>query len=661
MTAEVGHFALILAFLCALIQCVVPLVGARLALQPWMRLASAAAAAQFALTTFAFLAVTIAFVRSDFSLALVANNSHTAKPLIYKLSGVWGNHEGSMLLWVLVLSLFSVMIAAFGGQLPLRLKSLTLAVQAAISSAFFAFILFTSNPFERRIPIPFEGTGLNPLLQDPGLAFHPPFLYMGYVGLSITFSFAVAALLQGRVDAAWARWVRPWTLVSWIFLTIGIAMGSWWAYYELGWGGWWFWDPVENASFMPWLFATALLHSATVAEKRECLKNWTVLLAILAFSFSLLGTFLVRSGIITSVHTFASDPSRGIFILVILTVFTGGALALYSWRGPSIVAGSAFSFLSRETALIANNVLLVVAALVVCLGTFWPLAAELMFGRTLSVGPPFFEIAVTPFLTALAMILPIGATMPWKRGSAQTVLRRMRTALVASATCGAAVLLFQSGFSLLAPIGLALAVWLFAGVVTDLWLRVAPRHVGLNTAWLRLTGLPGAEWGKSLAHAGLAVTIAGISAITAWETEVIRLAKPGDEFEISRTYSLRFVDASTLSGPNYTASRGTFALISSGEVVRELFPERRLYPVSNTVTTEAAIDMGLMRDVYVVIGDPQPGGFYTVKAYVKPLANWIWLGALIMSLGGLISLADRRYRLASHRRSLAVVSPQPAN
>ena len=640
---------MVLAFLCALIQCILPMAGARLAWTAWMRLASAAAAAQFTLTALAFAAVTNAFVRSDFSLALVTANSHSAKPLIYKISGVWGNHEGSMLLWVLVLSLFSLLIAGFGGNLPLRLKSLVLSVQAAVASAFFAFILFTSNPFDRIDPVPFEGTGLNPLLQDPGLAFHPPFLYLGYVGLSVTFSFAVAALLQGKVDAAWARWVRPWTLASWIFLTAGIAMGSWWAYYELGWGGWWFWDPVENASFMPWLFATALLHSATVAEKRECLKNWTVLLAILAFSFSLLGTFLVRSGIITSVHAFASDPGRGVFILVILLVFTGGALFLYALRGRAITPEGAFAVYSRETALIANNVLLVVAALVVFLGTFWPLAAELMFGRPLSVGPPFFETAVTPFLAALAAILPVGATMPWKRASANSVLKRLRAAFAASVLCGLAVLYVQSGGPLIGPAGLALAVWLFGGTLTDLWHRASPQRVGIRTAWRRLTGLPGSEWGKSLAHTGLAITIAGISAITAWESELIRKAGPGDQFQISGGYTLSFDEAGSLQGPNYEATRAVFTVFSDGNNVASLHPERRFYPVSGTHTTEAAIDMGLFRDIYVVIGDPHPGGGFTVKAYVKPLANWIWLGALVMSFGGLISLADRRYRLAGGR------------
>ena len=657
VTVELGHFALILAFLCALVQCTIPLIGTQRGWVSWMRVVAPASFAQFILTALSFAALTNAFIQSDFSVSLVATNSHSAKPLLYKLSGVWGNHEGSMLLWVLVLSLFSCLVAVFGRQLPVHLKSLTLAVQAAVSSAFFAFILFTSNPFERRFPVPFEGAGLNPLLQDPGLAFHPPFLYMGYVGLSVSFSFAVAALLRGRVDAAWARWVRPWTLASWVFLTIGIALGSWWAYYELGWGGWWFWDPVENASFMPWLFATALLHSATVTEKREALRNWTLLLAILAFSFSLLGTFLVRSGIITSVHTFASDPGRGIFILAILLVFSGGALCLYGWRGASMVPSGAFAAVSRETALIANNLLLAVAAIVVFLGTFWPLAAELIFGRTLSVGPPFFNIAVTPFLAALAAILPIGAALPWKRGAITVVLWRMRMALAASLLSGVAVLIYQSGGPVVGWLGMAIAVWLAGGVLIDFWQRVAPRRQELGVTLRRVIGLPGSEWGKALAHGGLAITIAGISAITAWETEVIRTSNPGDHYQISGQYGLRFERADTVAGPNYRAQQAEFTLLADGEPVAQLFPERRFYPASGMTTTEAAIDMGFLRDVYVVIGDPQPSGV-TVKAYVKPLANWIWLGAIVMSLGGLVSLTDRRYRLAAGQQRTSFVPAQ---
>ena len=415
MLIELGHFALILAFVTAIVQMVVPLIGAQKNWRGWMAVAEPAATAQFLLTGFAFAALTVAFVTSDFSVALVVANSHSLKPMLYKVSGVWGNHEGSLLLWLLILAGFGACAAWFGGDLPEKLRARVLAVQASIGVAFYAFLLFTSNPFLRVAVPPFDGQDLNPLLQDPGLAFHPPFLYLGYVGLSMSFSFAVAALIEGRVDAAWARWVRPWTLAAWLFLTIGIALGSWWAYYELGWGGFWFWDPVENASFMPWLFAAALLHSAIVTEKREALKSWTVLLAILAFSFSLLGTFIVRSGVLTSVHAFANDPERGVFILAILAVFTGGALTLYAARAHAMQAKGVFGLVSRESALVANNVLLAVSALVVFVGTVWPLVAEMAFGRVLSVGPPFFDAAFTPFFVALALLLPLGTLMAWKR------------------------------------------------------------------------------------------------------------------------------------------------------------------------------------------------------------------------------------------------------
>ena len=649
MLAELGHFAVILALLAAVCQTALPMAGARFAWSGWMRVAKPAAVAQFTLTAIAFSALTSAFVRSDFSVALVAAHSHSAKPLIYKLSGVWGNHEGSMLLWVLVLTFFGMLVACFGSNLPVRLKALVLAVQSSVSGAFFAFILFTSNPFERLAMPPFEGRGLNPLLQDPGLAFHPPFLYMGYVGLSVAFSFAAAALISGRADAAWARWIRPWTLASWGFLTVGIAMGSWWAYYELGWGGWWFWDPVENASFMPWLLATALLHSAAIAEKRECLKSWTVLLAILAFSFSLMGTFLVRSGIITSVHAFATDPGRGLFILVIFFVFTGGALFLYALRSAAFVPEGAFGLISREAALIVNNVLLVVATFVVFLGTFWPLAAELIFDRMVSVGPPYFEFAFSPFMLALALLLPLGAALPWKRGSAQKTAKRMRAALLAAFLTGAAALWLQDGSHLTAPIGLAIAAWLIAGAMTDLALRAAPRRASAQAVFSRTIGLPGADWGKFLAHAGLGVTIAGIAAVTAWEIEDIRISSPGDLFEIGG-YSLRFENIGERQGANFRALRAEFTLIDDGKSVGILRPERRHYPAAGSDTTEAAIDIGFWRDVYVVVGDAHPGGGYTVKTYLKPLVNWIWLGALLMAAGSLISLTDRRLRTGSFAR-----------
>ena len=471
MLIELAHFALILAFIVAIAQMIVPMIGAQKGWAGWMAFADPAANSQLILTGFSFAVLMHAFIVSDFSVALVYGNSHTDKPLLYKISGVWGNHEGSMLLWVLILALFGASAVWFGGNLPVTLKARVLAVQASVSVAFYAFILFTSNPFTRLAQAPLNGRDLNPLLQDPGLAFHPPFLYLGYVGLSMTFSFAVAALIEGRVDAAWGRWVRPWTLAAWVFLTVGIALGSWWAYYELGWGGFWFWDPVENASFMPWLISAALLHSAIVVEKRETLKSWTILLAILAFGFSLLGTFIVRSGVLTSVHAFANDPERGVFILLILGVFLGGSLTLYAARAGVMQAQGAFGTVSRESALVLNNILLAVSAFVVFIGTIWPLVAELAFGRTLSVGPPFFDAAFTPFMVLLAIVLPLGSLLAWKRGN----LNRARLPLAGLAIFAMAMAgLFYAiyaGRSLLGPAGVLLGVWVVGGATLDLWLR----------------------------------------------------------------------------------------------------------------------------------------------------------------------------------------------
>ena len=646
MIVELGHLALLLALLVAVTQTVIPLVGASMRWTAWMKVGSVCALLQFVLVLASYCALTLAFLRSDFSVALVAGHSHVAKPLLYKLSGVWGNHEGSMLLWVLMVALFGAAAATFGDKLPATLKARVLAVQAAIGVAFLTFVLFSSNPFLRLELPPFSGRDLNPLLQDPGLAFHPPFLYLGYVGLSLTFSFAVAALLEGRVDAAWARWVRPWTLASWVFLTIGIAMGSWWAYYELGWGGWWFWDPVENASFIPWLFATALLHSAIVSERRECLKSWTVLLAILAFSFSLIGTFIVRSGVLTSVHAFASDPTRGVFILAILTVFSCGALTLFALRADLMRPKGAFAPISRESAVVMNNILLVVAALVVVIGTFWPLVAEIGFGRVLSVGPQYFDSAFTPFMVALAAILPAGAMLPWKRGILPRSARGLAIPLGASLVCAATVWHLQTGRALLAPVGIALSTWILLGSMTDLYRMLPVRRIGRIRALGHLAHIPGSHWAKCVAHCGFGLMIMGLSAITAWEIEDIRRAQPGDSFVVGE-YSFVFRGVSTDSGPNFRATTGIFAVFRDGKQVANLRPEKRYYPVAGMQTTEAAIEMGLARDIYLVLGDERGDGFWTVRTYIKPLANWIWLGALIMSLGGLISLLDRRYRTAA--------------
>ncbi|MCV6596381.1 MAG: heme lyase CcmF/NrfE family subunit [Mangrovicoccus sp.] len=657
MIAELGHFALILAAAIAVVQMVVPFIGAARGWPGWMELASPAATAQFLLTAFSFAALTYAFVVSDFSLQLVVLNSHSDKPMLYKISGVWGNHEGSLLLWVLILTLFGAMAAWFGGNLPPTLKARVLSVQAAVAVAFFAFILLTSNPFLRLAVPPMNGQDLNPLLQDPGLAFHPPFLYLGYVGLSLTFSFAIAALLEGRVDAAWGRWVRPWTLAAWVFLTIGIALGSWWAYYELGWGGFWFWDPVENASFMPWLLAAALLHSAIVVEKRESLKNWTILLAIMAFGFSLIGTFIVRSGVLTSVHAFANDPERGVFILMILAVFMGGALMLYALRAGSMEAKGVFGLVSRESALVANNILLAVSCFVVFVGTVWPLVAEMFFDRKLSVGPPFFDAAFTPFMVILAAILPIGALLPWKRARIGKAMGPLWPWLVLAICCAALAWVMQTGRSMLAPVGIALAVWLVGGALAELWVRAGRGDLG--SKFRRLRNLPRADWGKAVAHAGLGITIWGVAVLTAWQSEDIRVAQLGERYEVAG-YWVELRDVRREEGPNYLSTTADIALYRGDREIALLQPEKRVYPVAQMPTTEAAIDNGFLRDLYVVIGDPQQGGGWAVRTYIKPFANWIWTGAIIMSLGGFLSLSDRRYRVAAGAKKSPRKGPETA-
>ncbi|MCA2010563.1 heme lyase CcmF/NrfE family subunit [Cereibacter sphaeroides] len=655
MIVELGHYALILAFALSLLQTVVPLVGAQKGWADWMAAAQPMASAQFVLIALSFGALTYAFVTSDFSVLLVIENSHSLKPLLYKISGVWGNHEGSLLLWVLILSLFGACAAWFGDNLPASLQARVLAVQGSIGAAFMAFMLLTSNPFLRVAMPPFDGNDLNPLLQDPGLAFHPPFLYLGYVGLSMAFSFAVAALIEGKVDAAWGRWVRPWTLAAWICLTIGIALGSWWAYYELGWGGFWFWDPVENASFMPWLFATALLHSAIVVEKRETLKAWTILLAILGFGFSLMGTFIVRSGVITSVHAFASDPERGVVILGIFAFFVGGALTLFALRSAALEAKGVFALVSRESALVLNNVLLAVASFVVFVGTMWPLVSELAFGRVLSVGAPFFDAAFTPFMIALAIALPVGAVLPWKRGQLGRAARSMTGAAVLAVALGGLVFALQTGRSALGPVGVALGAWLIVGAFIDLWTRSGRN--GVADRLRRMTRLPRAEWGKALAHAGLGVTIFAVAAVLGWASEDIRVAQVGESFE-HEGYTFTLAEVHREQGPNYVTTMGTVEVHVGERLVATLHPEKRVYPAAGMPTTEAAIDYSLTRDLYVALGDPQDGGGWALRTYVKPFATWLWLGGILMALGGLVSLTDRRYRVAAGaRKAPAAATP----
>ena len=649
MFIELGHFAIVLAFALSLVQAVVPLVGAQKNWSGWMQLASTTAVLQFVLVAFSFAAITWAFITSDFSVLLVAENSHSLKPMLYKVSGVWGNHEGSMLLWVLILAFYGALVAWFGGNLPAPLKARVLAVQSMISAAFISFLIFTSNPFLRLANPPMDGNDLNPMLQDPGLAFHPPFLYLGYVGLSMSFSFAIAALIEGRVDAAWARWVRPWTLLAWVTLTIGIGLGSWWAYYELGWGGWWFWDPVENASFMPWLVAAALLHSTIVVEKRETLKSWTVLLAILAFSFSLIGTFIVRSGVITSVHAFANDPERGVFILAILTVAIGGALTLFAARASRLQSNSVFSFVSRESGLVFNNLLLVVAAAVVFFGTIWPLVAEITTGRKLSVGAPFFELAFTPFMVLLVIFLPIGSILSWKRAQLGKSVKTLRSAMILASVVGVFIWSRDTGGRMLAPVGLALATWLVAGAIVDLTSRARLGKIPLAQTLHRLRNLPRSDWGKAVAHAGLGLTIWGIAAVTAWEIEDIRVVSIGDRFAVGG-YEFQFNSVNRVPGKNYMADLGHVTAFKNDQIVAELYPEKRLYQVQRMPTTEAAIDTTLTRDLYVVLGDRQEDGSWAMRTYIKPFTVWMWIGVMVMSFGGVLSMTDRRYRVASTAR-----------
>ncbi len=652
MIAETGHFALILAVGVALYQFLVPLYGAQRGEAGLMRAGISAAVLQMALVMLSFAALTYSYVVSDFSVSNVASNSHSAKPLLYKISGVWGNHEGSMLLWVLILALYGSAVALFGRNLPLELRARVVAIQGSIGLAFLLFLVLTSNPFLRIIPPPVEGGGLNPILQDPALAFHPPFLYAGYVGLSIAFSFAVAALIEGRVDAAWARWVRPWTLAAWMFLTVGIAMGSWWAYYELGWGGWWFWDPVENASLMPWLVATALLHSAIVVEKRNALKIWTVLLSILAFSLSLMGAFLVRSGVLTSVHAFAVDPERGAFILLILCIFVGGSLSLFAWRAQSLKAGGLFAPVSREGSLVINNLLLCVATVAVFVGTLYPLALETLNGDKISVGPPYFNLTFGPIMLPLLLVVPLGPFLAWKRGEISTALRRLKIALVLSVAVGLGVLLANVRGPWLAPVGMALSAWLVFGALSDLAQKISLFKVPLATSWHRLIGLPRSAFGTVLAHGGVGVMLAGIVAISLWRLEVIVALKPGQSADIGK-YNVTFIGEAPLTGPNYTGRVGNFLLREDGREITTLRSEKREFKPSGMPTTEVGLLQTFTGDVYVVMGEPTTDGARAMRFYYNPFVNFIWAGAVLMFLGGLLSLSDRRYRVGAPKRAQA--------
>ena len=655
--AELGHYALVLALALMLVQSTVPLIGLARGDARLVAVSATTPIAGFGFVGIAFAALTAAYVTSDFSVLNVWQNSHSQKPLLFKFSGVWGNHEGSMLLWVLILALFGALLATFGGNLPAGLRARALAVQGWIGSAFLVFILFTSNPFARLDPAPLEGRDLNPILQDIGLAIHPPLLYLGYVGFSVAFSFAVAALIEGRTDAAWARWVRPWTLAAWMFLTAGIAMGSYWAYYELGWGGFWFWDPVENASFMPWLAGTALLHSAVVMEKRGALKVWTVLLAILTFSLSLLGTFLVRSGVLTSVHTFATDPTRGVFILAILILFIGGALALFAWRAPELKQGGLFAPISREGALVFNNLFLVAGAATVLVGTLYPLALEAATGEKISVGAPFFNRTFGPLMIPLLMAMPFGPLLGWKRGDLYGVSQRLGVAMIAALAAAAITYVAYGGKGVLAPFGLALGAWIVAGALIDLGERLMLFRVGFSTSLARVFSLPRSALGAALAHAGVGLSLIGLVATSAYQTEAVVAVRPGESFELSG-YTLTFEGVSPVTGPNYREERAQF-VVSRGGKEFSLAPAKRFYEAREMATTEAAIETIGLSQLYVSLGDRIESGAIAVRASWKPLVTLIWLGALVAALGGALSLTDRRLRIGAPRR--AAIRPEPAS
>ncbi|PBC02605.1 heme lyase CcmF/NrfE family subunit [Mesorhizobium sp. WSM3860] len=659
---ETGHFALVLAFALSLVQMLVPLVGARTGNQRLMAVGGPVAVTGFALTALSFTALATAYAGSDFSVASVWENSHSLQPMIYKITGTWGNHEGSMLLWVLILTFFGALVAVFGSNLPATLKANVLAVQGMIGAAFFLFILATSNPFVRLNPAPIEGRDLNPILQDLGLAVHPPLLYLGYVGFSICFSFSVAALIEGRIDASWARWVRPWTLVAWMFLTGGIAMGSYWAYYELGWGGFWFWDPVENASFMPWLAGTALLHSAIVMEKRSALKIWTLLLAILTFSLSLLGTFLVRSGVLTSVHAFATDPARGVFILCILTLFIGGSLALFALRASKLTAGGLFHPISREGALVLNNLFLTTATATVLVGTLYPLALEAITGGKISVGAPFFDLTFGPLMLPLLAIVPFGPLLAWKRGDVLAASQRLMAAFAVAIAAMLVTGLFIDGASVFAALGVGLAVWLAAGALTDIAVKSGAGSVAPAVMLRRFAGLPRSVFGTALAHFGLGLTLLGIVGTLSFGTEKILTMRPGETVELSG-HTLRFEGLFPQKGPNFTEDRGRFVLIGTdGNADGEITSAKRFYPVRQTVTTESGIRTLGLSQLYLSLGDGAKDGSVVVRLWWKPLVTLIWGGGLVMMAGAAMSLLDRRLRVgAPARRRKAAAAAAPAS
>jgi cytochrome c-type biogenesis protein CcmF len=651
MIPEIGHFALILALLMALVQGTLPLIGAARGKTAWIRLARPAAQAMFVYVAIAFACLAYAFATSDFSVLYVAEHSNSQLPLHYRIAAVWGGHEGSMLLWMLILGGWTCAVTLFSRNLPEDMVARVLGVLGLVAIGFLLFILLTSNPFERLVPAAPDGNDLNPLLQDPGLVIHPPMLYMGYVGFSVAFAFAVAALLSGRLDAAWARWSRPWTTVAWMFLTMGIALGSAWAYYELGWGGWWFWDPVENASFMPWLVGTALIHSLAVTEKRGAFKNWTVLLAIIAFSLSLLGTFLVRSGVLTSVHSFANDPRRGVFILMLLGLVVGGSLLVYALRAPRVSGSGGFSAVSRESLLLMNNVMLVTAAGTVLLGTLYPLILDALKLGKISVGPPYFESVFVPLMAPMVFLMGVAPLARWKKAELPDLAVRLRWAF-GSAVVIALILPFLLGkWTPMISLGLLLAAWLVISIAYNIGRRVR-RARAAGTA--PFAGLTRSYWGMQLAHFGVAVFIVGVTLVKGFEVEKDLRMGIGDTTEIA-AYTFRFDGVVESQGPNYTATRGYVQVSKGARDVVLLHPEKRVYNVQTMPMTEAAIDTGLTRDLYVSLGEPLENGAWSVRIYYKPFVDWIWGGCLLMALGGLLAISDRRYRLALARHRAADV------
>ena len=658
MITEIGHFALILALVMALIQGTLPLIGSLRANARLMALAKPVARGQFLFVVIAFGCLTYAFATNDFSLVNVAQNSNSKMPMQYKISAVWGSHEGSLLLWALMLAFWTFAVTIYSRRLPEEMLSRILSVMGLISVGFISFMLFTSNPFDRLIPAALDGRDLNPLLQDIGMIFHPPMLYMGYVGFSVAFSFAIAALIGGKLDATWARWSRPWTTVAWLFLTIGIAMGSWWAYYELGWGGWWFWDPVENASFMPWLIGTALIHSLAVTEKRGSFKNWTVLLAIMAFSFSLLGTFLVRSGVLTSVHAFATDPERGVYILAFLIIVIGGSLTLFAWRAPKVGLGSAFGVISRESFLLLNNVILTVAAASVMLGTLYPLFLDSLGMGKISVGPPYFDAVFAPLMAVGVFLLGVGPFARWKEASLAVLAKQLWPWLLVSVAIGVFIPLALGKWSAPVMAGIGLGVWAVLSTFAFLVTRVRETSgVGVLT---KLRTLPRSTWGMLFAHFGIGIFVLGVSFVRTYEVTSEMRMQVGETTTVGG-YAFRFLGVEGVTGPNYESSRGTLEVTKNGKILTTLHPEKRMYTVQKMPTTEAAIDTSIWRDLFVALGEPVGNDEWVVRIQHRPLIVWIWAGCLIMAFGGLLAATDRRYRLPAPRREMASGQALTAN